>query len=107
MKIDLIKFAVVLFLVSFAAHAQDEEGFEVVKPLMCFPSKFLIDVLTNKLNEELVIVAKSDVHEGVLVAVFINTKTNTMTVIETDSINACVLGSGNKLKFVFPKLGAV
>lgn len=73
----------------------DTVAIRSLKPVLCWPTEEILSSLTNKFQERIIWVAQ--VHESEYprtIALLQNPLSQTWTILEFDSVKACVLGNG-------------
>ena len=81
----------------------DTDSVMVKTEIPCFPIKILLTSLKNKFGEEPMVMGESSLEEGVTTVVFVNQQTGTYTVVEMGEGIGCILSTGSKVKYRFPK----
>lgn len=98
------KLFLMLAFVCFGAYANGNHH-KIDIGIDCFDFKFLTKKLKDDFDEVPVVLGKSNIIEDnkAFTVFFANVESGTYTVIVTDSKTACVLDSGDKIKFNLPK----
>ena len=93
--------ALTLFLVQ-TAYAKDR----IVIPteIHCFKAEVLIKELLDVYSEEPIIIGKSELDKDATTMVFVNQQTGSYTIVNTGKGIACVLDTGNTVKYRMPKV---
>jgi len=90
-----------LLFISFQALADDH----VVVPtnVHCFKQEILYKQLRDRFEEQPVFMGKSLLEEEVSTVLYVNQQTGTYTLIQAGHGAACVLDTGNNMRYRIPK----
>ena len=94
-----------LFLLLFCSisYAKDTEHIVVPTDVHCFKAQVLLNELKGKYGEDPIFMGKSGLEEGVMTMMFANQDTGSYTVVVAGKGIACVLDTGDNLKYRVPK----
>lgn len=93
-----------ILLSSFSISVMaDKDTVLVPLEIPCFPIKTLLSSLKDKYGEEPMLIGESSQERGVTTAVFVSQEAGTYTIVEMGEGVGCVLSTGDKVKYRFPK----
>jgi hypothetical protein len=93
----------ILVLSLFCISVQAKDYAVVPLDVYCFNTDAIIKQLKEKFNEEPIFVGRSKLEENVMTMIFVNQATGSYTVLGVGKDVACVLDSGDNLRYRIPK----
>jgi len=95
------RLALSLLLLSFQAFAEDHVV--VSTDVHCFKKDIIYKQLRDRFEEQPVFMGKSAIEEQVSTVLYVNQQTGTYTLLQVGSGVACVLDTGNNMRYRLPK----
>lgn len=94
---------IVAFLFCLNSSIANAQAFRSDKPVLCDETEKVLKSLSENYNEAPVWTAK-DARNDSVYTLFVNSKTNTWTLLQMTPTVSCVLGVGENSKFLFDSI---